>query len=182
VSADARADGYRLGWPEARYWVAFTAAELARLDGDLAQARKLTAEAGVAVGAGLAAPQARAMVASTEGYLAAAAGDLPAARRAHARAVAEAVSSVDSPVVAQILVGVADLALHEGDAPRAATLLGASVGVRGAPDLSLADEVRVTAEVRAVLGDAELARLRQAGAGTTLETVTELVGDLTRGA
>jgi predicted ATPase/DNA-binding SARP family transcriptional activator len=183
VLADARRDADRIGLPEARYWVAFTAAEFARLDGDFDLARRFTTEAADAIGAGrLVAPQARAMVASAEGYLAAARGDLPAARRAHAKAVAEAVSSVDSPVVAQILVGVADLALRDGDAPRAATLLGASVGVRGTPDLSLSDEVRVTAAVRAALGDAEFERCREAGSGTTIETVTDLVGDLTRGA
>jgi hypothetical protein len=96
--------------------------------------------------------------------------------------VAAAVASVDSPVVAQVLVGVADLAMREGDAPRAATLLGASMGVRGAPDLSLSDEVRVTAAARAALGDAGFERARRAGLDTTIETVTELVGDLTRGA
>ena len=89
---------------------------------------------------------------------------------------------MDSPVVAQVLVGVADLALKEGDVPRAATLLGASVSVRGIRDLSLSDEVRVTAEARAALGDAEFERFREAGAGTSIETVIKLVGDLTRGA
>jgi predicted ATPase/DNA-binding SARP family transcriptional activator len=182
VLDDARRDAHRVGFPEARYWVAYTAAELTRLDGDLVRAGRLLAEAAEAVVSGLAAPQARAMVASTEGYIAAAGGDFAAARRAHAKAVADAVSSVDSPVVAQVLVGVADLALKEGDVPRAATLLGASVGVRGIPDLSLADEVRVTAEARAALGDAEFERFHQAGAGTTIETVADLVGDLTRDA
>jgi predicted ATPase/DNA-binding SARP family transcriptional activator len=182
VLADARRDAYRVGLPEARYWVAYAAAEMARLDGHLDEARKFVAEAAEALGAPIGPPQARAMVASAQGYLAADSGDLAAARRAHATAVAAAVSSVDAPVVAQVLVGVADLALREGDAPRAATLLGASVGVRGAPDLSVSDEVRVTAAVRAVLGDAQFERAHRAGLGTTIDTVTDLIGDLTRGA
>ncbi len=180
--ADARHDARRIGLSETKYWVSYTAAELSRLDGDLDLAREALADAVDVVRERFSSPQARAMVASAQGYLAAAAGNLAAARAHHAAAVTAAVESVDAPVIAQILVGLADLAMHENDLPQAATLLGASVAVRGTPDLSQTDEIRVTAAARAALGDAGFDRAYRRGLGTTIETVADLVRDLTAGA
>jgi predicted ATPase/DNA-binding SARP family transcriptional activator len=177
VLAEAQRHAYRVGLAEARYFTAYASAELARYDGDLPLARTWLAEAAAVVAGQLgAAPQARAMVAGAQGYLAAAAGDLDAARAHQATALDAALKSVDAPVIAQVLVGVADLAVRDGDAPRAAALLGASEAVRGMRDLSQVDEVRVTEAARAVLGDAGFAEAYQRGLGTTAETVAELAG------
>src|SRR5262249_5062158 len=147
----------RLGMPELRTWVAFACSDLARLDGDLATARAELALAAELCGERGVAPQLRALVASGHGDVSAAAGDLDAARAHHAEAMAQAQSSMDAPVIADVLVGVADLAMHEGDPARAATALGASLAIRGAPDLSLPDAARITTEARAALGDAGFA-------------------------
>jgi ATP/maltotriose-dependent transcriptional regulator MalT len=176
--AEAQRLAHRIGLPETRYWVSFAAAELARHDGDLARAHERLAEA-LGTAQQVASPQARALVAGVRGYLAADAGDLAAARGHHAVALREAVDSFDSPVIAQVLVGVADLAARAGDAPRAATLLGASEAVRGAPDLSLIDAIRVAAAAREALGDGGFDRAYRQGLAMDLTTVTDLAGELT---
>ena len=176
--AEAGREADRMGLSESRYWVSYTAAELARLDGDLDRAQESLAVAVEVVGRGFSSPQARAMVASAQGYLAGARGDLAAARAHHAAALPAALDSVDSPVIAQVLVGLADLALREGEPTRTATLLGASVAVRGTPDRSQLDEVRLTSAARAVLGEAGFQAAYRRGLGVTLDTVPELVGDL----
>jgi hypothetical protein len=175
--ARAQRDAYRVGLSEAGYFAAIASAELARYDGDPADAETWLAEAGEVLAGRLAsAPQARAMVACSRGYLAAAAGDLDAARAHQAAALDAALKSVDAPVIAQVLVGVADLAVRDGDAPRAAALLGAGEAVRGVRDLSQLDEVRVSDAARAVLGDAGFAEAYRSGLATTVETVAELAG------
>jgi predicted ATPase/DNA-binding SARP family transcriptional activator len=173
--AEAQRNAYRVGLSEAWYFVALASAELARHEGDMALARKWLAEAAEVTTNRLAsAPQARAMVACSQGYLAAEAGDLDAACAHHAAALEAALKSVDSPIIAQVLVGVADLAVRDGDAPRAAALLGAGEAIRGARDLSQVDEVRVTEAARAVLGDGGFAEAYRSGLGTTMRTVPEL--------
>jgi tetratricopeptide (TPR) repeat protein len=175
--ARAQHDAYRVGLSEAGYFAAIASAELARYDGDPADAETWLAEAGeVLAGRLTSAPQARAVVACSRGYLAAAAGDLDAARAHQAAALDAALKSVDAPVIAQVLVGVADLAVRDGDAPRAAALLGAGEAVRGMRDLSQLDEVRVSDAARAVLGDAGFAEAYRSGLATTVETVAELAG------
>jgi predicted ATPase/DNA-binding SARP family transcriptional activator len=174
--ARARRDARRVGLPEVSCWVACAQAELARLDGDLDLAGLRLAEAVEAGRHPFVGQQARALVASAEGLLAAARGDLAAAAGHHVRALRTALESVDSPVIAQTLVGLADLELRRGDPPRAARLLGAGVAVRGTRDLSLVDEVRLTE----ALADRYPEDYRR-GLGTTIETVAELVGELRPG-
>ncbi len=180
--AEAQRHAYRVGLSEAHYFTAYASAELARYDGDLPLARTWLAEAAAVVAGQLAsAPHARAMVACAQGYLAAVVGDLDVARDQHAAAFEAALRSVDAPVIAQVLVGLADLAVRDGDASRAAVLLGASEGVRGMRDLSQIDEVRVTEAARAVLGEDGFAEAYASGLGYTIETVPELTGDLRAG-
>jgi hypothetical protein len=58
------------------------------------------------------------------------------------------------PMIAKVLVGVADLALRRGQDEQAARLLAASDAVRGLPDRSRPDEGRIEREARSRLGDA----------------------------
>ena len=95
----------------------------------------------------------------------------PTARARHDRALQAALGTSDGPVVAQVLAGLADLALREGDPVRAATLLGASEGVRGTRDRSTSDEVRVAEAVRGALTSAEWDGAFQRGRGATLATL-----------
>ena len=62
------------------------------------------------------ASQLRAMVASSRGYLEAARGDVDEARRWHRAAVDYSISPVDAPVIAQVLVGLAEISLLDGEA------------------------------------------------------------------
>ncbi len=174
-AARARREAEGLGMPELQAWVTFATSDLARLDGDLAAARADLIAAQRLRTAFRGAPQYTALVASGLGYVAGAEGDLAAARRYHAEAFAAAKLSVDGPVVASVLVGLADLALREGEAARAATLLGASVAIRGMPDKSLLDAARIEAEARAALGDAGFDEAFGGGRATNLSTVDSVV-------
>jgi predicted ATPase len=172
--AEARHAAERAGAPEGLAAIDFAQGELARVDGDPAGARALLLQAAVHAQPPGVSPQFHAMIASSLGYLDAAAGDLDAARTRHTEAIDAALSSSDGPVIARVLVGVADLALRAGDAARAATLLGASLAVRGVPDRSLLDEPRVAAGARAALGEPAFAEAFGRGRAETATTVRAL--------
>ena len=121
------------------------------------------------------AQQIRAVAATGLGYLAGAEGDLDAARDWHAQALAAARFSADAPVIAEALTGLADLALRENDAERAAELLGASVAIRGTTDRSVQDEKRVADQARSVLGEARYGQAYQRGQRVTVDTLAALV-------
>ena len=89
----------------------YVAGNLARLDGDLATARErldLAARVAEELGSGLG--QISAVTFTAIGYLAAAEGDLAAARSWHDQALKAALATGDSPVVAEVLTGMADVA------------------------------------------------------------------------
>ena len=173
--ARAQRDAERLGLPEIMALAAFTAGDLARLDGEvevaraqLSRAMELASRVNVVV-------QLRAVAATGLGYLAGAEGDLDAARRWHAEALEVARSSADAPVIAQALVGLADLALREGDPAWSATLLGASAAIRGTTDRSVEDEARVAGDARAALGDVPFDEAYQRGQYVTVDTLAALI-------
>jgi predicted ATPase/DNA-binding SARP family transcriptional activator/tetratricopeptide (TPR) repeat protein len=89
----------------------------------------------------------------SEGRLADAAGHL-------AEAVDGALASRDMPITAQVAVAAAGLALARGEAVVAAALLGTADNVRGMPDLTDPESLRISAGVRASIGDAEYERHR----------------------
>ena len=102
-------------------------------------------------------PSGIAFSASCLGFLATERGDLDAARRHHAVALGAALASDDAAAIALALEGAATIAIHDGDAQRAAQLLGAAdsgwstLGHRD--DTHLADVEAVIAATRAALGD-----------------------------
>ena len=114
----------------------------------------------------------RAMILDALGHLAALDGELATARAHRAQALALALESMHAPTVALILVGIADQALRQDQPREAARLLAAGVAVRGGPDLSSPDALRVETATRAVLGD-DFAEAARVGAEVRMESVRE---------
>ena len=159
------------------------ARNLARLDGDLATARKRLDAAARITEYQRAPGQVTAVLFTDLGYLAATEGDLASARANCDRALAAALPTGDSPVIAAVLVGLANVTLEGGDAVRAATLLGAAEGMRGTRNRCDEDEERVTAAVRALLSHADYSAAFQRGRGVTQATLEGVLADaLTPGA
>ncbi len=173
IAAQRGADKY--GMPDVVAFAACTVADLARFEGELEVARDALNEAIRWVSLPGGSPQIYAVTTTALGYLAGAEGDLDAARDWHAKATDAARSSADAPIIAQTLVGLADLALREGHPERSATLLGASVAIRGTTDRSVIDEERVTAGARAALGDAGYDDAYQRGHCVTVDTLAALI-------
>ncbi|MGH3260225.1 MAG: hypothetical protein ACRDOU_33305 [Streptosporangiaceae bacterium] len=173
--ARAQRNAERLGLREVMALAAYTAGDLARLDGDpkaaqaqLLRAMELSSHVNVAL-------QIRAVAATSLGYLAGAEGDLDAARRWHAEALEVGRSAADAPVIATALVGLADLALREGDPAWSATLLGAGISIRGTIDRSAEDEARIAGDARRTLGDAPFGDAYQRGQYVTIDTLATLI-------
>jgi len=70
-------------------------------------------------------------------------------------------------VIAQILVGFADLALRYDQYEQAARLLAASTALRGLPDCSHPDVARIEQVARRRLGEARSAEATQEGTQTS---------------
>ena len=140
------------GAPDDLAFVCYTLGEFARRDGDLAGARAHLEDAlGHLTEGGP--PQFRAMIGAQLGFIHAMEGRPEAARRQHADAMRHALDAHDAPIVGQVLVGFADLAVRVGEPERAATLLGAAVAVRGAEDRSLGDPPLIERAAREAIGD-----------------------------
>ncbi|OLF18063.1 BTAD domain-containing putative transcriptional regulator [Actinophytocola xanthii] len=176
VLEQAQHDADRVGLPESLAGVAQARAEFARWRGDLETASVEMARAAVVVTHPTVPPQFRAIVCAGRGFQAAALGRAEEAAAHHAEALDWAVRSNDAPVIAHTLVGIAETSLNRGEARHAARLLGASVAIRGVPDLSFVDGVRVEAATRAALGEEEFAEWVARGRSATIETVLELAG------
>ena len=174
--AEACRRAERAGLPESLAAVYYTAGELARRTGDPDTARDHLRQAAAAAAAPGVARQWRAGIAGALGWLDLAAGDLDAARATLTEALQTALASVDAPIIAQILVAVADLAVCSGDPARAAALLGATESILGLPEPSLLDLPRVAAAARKALGERAFTEAYQSGRGTTMQTVQGLAG------
>ncbi|MEV6031394.1 BTAD domain-containing putative transcriptional regulator [Nonomuraea sp. NPDC052116] len=107
------------------------------------------------------------------GRLAEAEGDRKTAGESYERAVAGAIESGALPETARAFEALAALAFDDGDAERAATLLGAAVAMRG---IELPQEPEVAERVRAALGDQAYARARRAGARLSHREALALAG------
>jgi predicted ATPase/DNA-binding SARP family transcriptional activator len=173
--ARALPDAERLGLPELRAFAVYTAGDLARMDGRPGAARAALLHAVDLAVLPDVAQQLRAVAATGLGYLAGAEGDLDSARDWHTQALASARFANDAPVIAATVAGLADLARREGDAERAAELLGASFAIRGTTDRSVPDEERVAGEARSVLGDTRYGEAYQRGQCVTLDTLAALI-------
>jgi hypothetical protein len=171
--AAAERDAEQVGWPDALAGMAQAKAELARWTGDLSTARTELARAEAMLRHLTVHPVFRAMILNSLGYLDASEGDLASARVHRTEALGLALDTMHAPSVGQVLVGIADQALRQDQPAEAARLLAAGIAVRGGPDLSQPDAIRVETATRAVLGE-EFAEAARVGAGVEMGSVREI--------
>ncbi|TDD62180.1 AfsR/SARP family transcriptional regulator [Kribbella antibiotica] len=146
--------------PEALAELTLAKAELARWRGDSEEARRQLdlATAGLPANSGHAG-----MRGAIDGILGYLTDDLDQAR-AYQAAVLEASADRSPLMVAQTLIGVADLAVRQEEFEQAARLLAASHKIRGLRDRSLPDIDRIEQTVRRRLGDTRFTEATAEGA------------------
>ncbi|MFF4578639.1 BTAD domain-containing putative transcriptional regulator [Streptomyces sp. NPDC001373] len=173
-AALAEAQRYAEGvtWPDALAELALARAELARWGGEAREARRQLGLATSLLGDEARQGNVLAVTHDLLGYLA---DDLGEARAHHAAACAAAAGAGHAPLIAQVLVGVADLALRRGAYEQAVRLLAASAGVRGLQDRSQPDVARIERAARRHLGDAGFAEAAREGTGTAWPELTAAV-------
>jgi predicted ATPase/DNA-binding SARP family transcriptional activator len=156
--ADAERSAEGVTWPYALVELALAKAELARWGGHAEEARHQLGVATTFLGDDAQQASIRAGLHDVLGYLA----EDPSQARAHRAAAWQAASEAGlPPLIAQVIVGVADLAVRLGQYEQAARLLAASVGVRGRPDRSHPDAARIEQAARRHLGGARFAEVTQ---------------------
>ncbi|WP_432993573.1 BTAD domain-containing putative transcriptional regulator [Dactylosporangium sp. CA-233914] len=169
--AEAQRCAQRVTWPEALAELALARAELARWNGDAEEAHRQLGVATTMLGDDAQLAHIRMVTHDLLGYLAA---DLGEAREHHAAACRAAAEAGHVPLIAQALVGLADLALRRDEHEQAARLLAASAGVRGLPDRSNPDVARIEQSARRRLGDTRFAEAAREGARTSWTQLVEV--------
>jgi predicted ATPase/DNA-binding SARP family transcriptional activator len=169
--ADAERCAERVTWPDALVELALAKAELARWAGHAEDAYHQLGVATAILGDEADRANIRAVRDDLLGYLA---GDLSEARAYRAAAYEAASEAGYAPLIAQALVGVADLALRRGQHEQAARLLAASAGVRGLPDRSHPDAARIERAARRRLGEARFAEATVEGTRTSWPQLVEV--------
>ncbi|WP_063061592.1 BTAD domain-containing putative transcriptional regulator [Nocardia sienata] len=159
--AEAQRCADRVAWPVALAELALAKAELARWRGAADEAREQIRVATTLLGSEAETPHLAAMIHTMLGYLAT---DPEQARSHHGTAFRAAAEAGHSVLVAQVIVGIADLALRADHALEAARLLAASTAVHGTPDRSQPDAVRIERTVRDRLGEADFTEAMREGA------------------
>lgn len=159
--AEAQRCADRVAWPVALAELALATAELARWGGDTEQAFEQVRVATAVLGPEAEMPQLAAAIHTLLGYLAT---DLDEARAHHATAFRAATEAGHAILAAQVIVGIADLALRAGRDAEAARLLAVSTAVHGVPDRSQPDATRIERTVRERLGEADFTEAMRAGA------------------
>ncbi|HET6986679.1 MAG TPA: AfsR/SARP family transcriptional regulator, partial [Kribbella sp.] len=158
-------------WTYALVDLALTKAELARWGGNAEEARHQLGVATTFLGDDAKQANIRAGIEDLLGYLADDLGDTRTHRVAAWQAASEA---GHPPLIAQILVGIADLAARLDQYEQAARLLAASVGVRGLPDRSNPDVARIERDARRHLGETRFAEVTEEGAQTDWSQLVEV--------
>ncbi|MGC7098727.1 BTAD domain-containing putative transcriptional regulator [Amycolatopsis lurida] len=162
TEAERRAE--RVTWPEALVELAMSKAELARWRGDAEEAHRQLEVATTLLG-----DKAENVRAGTHDLLGYLAEGLDEAREHRAVAWQVAAAETYPPMIAQVLIGVADLALRRDQYEQAARLLGASAAVRGLRDQSHPDLPGIEDTVRNHLGEARFEQAAGEGAEMDLE-------------
>jgi hypothetical protein len=160
----------RVTWPDALAELALARAELARWAGQAEEVRRQLGVAATVLGDAAGQAHIRAITSDLLGYLA---DDLGQARAYRAAACQAAAESGYVPLIAKVIVGLADLALRRGQDEQAARLLAASASVRGLPDRSQPDIPRIEREARRHLGDARFAEVTREGARAAWRELAE---------
>jgi predicted ATPase/DNA-binding SARP family transcriptional activator len=101
------------------------------------------------------------------GHVALLAGEPHDAEAHYREAFALCSGTPDLPLLAEAIDGLAEVAFAGGDAERAATLLGAAIAVRGAPNRSQPETVALAERVRERLGPDAYRRASERGAAMT---------------
>ncbi len=153
--------------------------DLDRLAGDLAGARRWYAAAGEQV-AQTSEPMFTAILGTSAGHLAVAEGDAAGAVRELAAAGEAAAHIKDLPLVAAVGVGAAALRHRAGEPKPAAEALGAAHALRGAADGLNPDVARLTARLRAELGDDRFVTAYEHGRSLAGPDAAALVQDYAR--
>ncbi len=159
--AEATRRAERVTWPDALIDLALVRAELARWRGDTDEARRQLGVATALWGDEAEQPNVRAGRHDLLAYLT---DDVEESRSHRAAACAAAAEAGHAPLIAQVLVGVADLALRRAEPAQAVRLLAASAAVRGLPDRSHPDAIRIERVARECLGAAAFAGAAREGA------------------
>jgi tetratricopeptide (TPR) repeat protein len=169
--AEAQRCAERVTWPDALAELALAKAELARWSGDAEQAYRQLGVATTMLGDEAEWANIRAVTHDLLGYLA---DSLDEAREHRVAAFQAASEAGHAPLIAKVLVGIADLALRGERYEQAARLLAASVGVRGLPDRSHPDAARIARAARRHLGEARFAEVTQEGTRTSWSQLVEV--------
>jgi predicted ATPase/DNA-binding SARP family transcriptional activator len=159
--AEAQRHAQRVVWPNALTELALAKAELARWSGDDEQAREQLGIATTVLGDQAGRAGIRAVAQDLLGYLA---EDLETAREHRTAAFQAASEFGHPPTIAQVLVGIADLALRREQYEQAARLLAASTTVRGLADRSQPDVARIEQAARRRLGETRFKDATRTGA------------------
>jgi predicted ATPase/DNA-binding SARP family transcriptional activator len=169
AEAERSADG--VTWPYALVELALAKAELARWGGHAEEARHQLGVATTFLGDDAELANIRAELHDVLGYLA---DDLREARTHRVAAWQAASEAGLAPLIAQVIVGVADLAVRLDQYEQAARLLAASVGVSGLPDRSRPDAARIERDARRHLGDARFAEVTREDTQTSWSDLVEV--------
>jgi hypothetical protein len=158
--AEAQRCAGGIAWPDALAELALAKAQLARWRGEPDKAHQHLATVRAMLDNAEIGDSVRAKTMDLYGYLT---DDLDKARAHRAEAFRAAVETTYPPLIAEVLIGIADLALRQGQYEQAVRLLAASDGVRGTPDRSLPDVSRITADTRNRLGETVFTEATRAG-------------------
>jgi predicted ATPase/DNA-binding SARP family transcriptional activator len=175
ASAAAIAEAERIAagvtWPYALTELALARAELARWGGHAEEARRQLGVATTLLGDDAEQASIRAGLHDALGYLS---DDLDQTRT-HRTAAWQAASEAGLvPLIAQVIVGVADLAARRGQYEQAARLLAASAALRGLPDRSHPDAARIEQAAQRHLGEARFAEVTQEGTQASWPELVEV--------
>lgn len=168
--ADAQRFADQAAWPDAEAELALARAELARWRGDHADAHRQIELATSLLGNGADQATVNATIHELRGYLA---DTTEQAREHHSAAFRAAVTAGHPTAIAQMLVGLADLALRCEDAEQAARLLAAATALRGLTDRAQPDAARIEQTARRRLGDERFAEATTAGARASWQELAE---------
>ncbi len=169
--AQAQRAAQRVAWPSALAELALAKAELARWSGDTELARQQLDVAKAMLGEYAMRANGRATTQDLLGYLA---EDLDEARAHRAAAFEAATEAGYAPLTAQVVVGIADLALRQEQYEQAARLLAASASLRGLRDLAHPDAVRIERELRTRLGEPRFTEASEEGTRANWRELAEV--------
>jgi predicted ATPase/DNA-binding SARP family transcriptional activator len=162
--AEAQRCAERVTWPDALAELALAKAELARWDGDAEEAHRQLGVATTMLGDEAERATIRAVTHDLLGYLA---DDLSESRTHRVAACQAAAEAGHAPLIARVLVGVADLALRGNQYEQATRLLATSAEVRGLRDHSHPDVAWIEQAARRHLGNAKFAKATKVDKKTT---------------